>query len=151
MASIGASGIPITESSKLNFTPHILITLPERAIDFIEKRVAIVDQCKFLVLNETGKLSVEALNRLAGHLPQQRQTLLFFETFNIEISEFAVKHLNNAFEFELMQVCNLFGEYLFLFILRVNQKLNGVQLLSICIVIETSDRWSVIKDTLMTK
>lgn len=106
MASIGTSG-PVKQGNKLAFTPHILITLPERAVDFIEKGVAIVDQCKYLVLDEADKLPAKLLERLANHLPQQRQTLMFFDIFTIGVSEFAVKHLNNAYEFELKKVGRL--------------------------------------------
>lgn len=104
MVSVGASGIPIKQGGRLAFTPHVLITLPERAVDLIEKKVAIVDHCKMLVLDEADKMPVESLNRLAEHLPQECQTLVFFDTFTSGVFEFASTHLNKPFEHELKKV-----------------------------------------------
>lgn len=118
MASIDSSGIPITYDSQLAFTPNIFITLPGRALNFIEKGVAIVDHCKMLVLDEADKLLYQdydlVIENLADALPQH-QTLMLFDTFTVGVSDFACGFLDKAFEHELMNVNGLFVEIYFYF------------------------------------
>lgn len=104
MASIGTSGKSITQKSKLAFIPHILITLPERALDFVEKKVVDISYCEMLILDEADKLPAESLEHLVRQLPLPRQSLVFFDRFTSEIAEFVAKHLDSPFEHDLKKV-----------------------------------------------
>ena len=64
------------------FQVHLVVATPGRILDLMEKRVANVEKCKLLCLDEADKLLSQdfkgILDRLISHLPQSRQVK--FET-----------------------------------------------------------------------
>ena len=59
------------------FQVHLVVATPGRILDLMEKRVANVEKCKLLCLDEADKLLSQdfkgMLDRLISHLPQNRQ------------------------------------------------------------------------------
>ena len=67
---------------------------PGRILDLMEKKVANVDRCKILCLDEADKLLSQdfkgMLDRLLSHLPSTRQVLLYSATFPLTVEHFMV-------------------------------------------------------------
>merc|ERR1719445_1589923 len=82
-------------------------------LDLMEKKVAIVDNCKILCLDEADKLLSQdfkgMLDRLIGHLPQARQVLLYSATFPLTVESFMRKHMRDPYEVNLMDELTLKG------------------------------------------
>merc|ERR1719232_1672132 len=67
----------------------------------MEKKVANVENCKILRLDEADKL--------ISHLPQQRQILLYSATFPLTVEHFMKKHMQEPYEVDLMDELTLKG------------------------------------------
>ena len=78
---------------------HVIIATPGRILDLMEKKVAKMDKCKILVMDEADKLLsqdfTEMLDNVISFLPKERQILLFSATFPVTVAQFMVsfKHL----------------------------------------------------------
>jgi len=92
---------------------HVIIATPGRILDLMEKGVAEMDQCKMLVLDEADKLLSQdfkgMLDKVINFLPKDRQILLYSATFPLTVEQFMRKHLNNAYEINLMEELTLKG------------------------------------------
>merc|ERR1719394_1130377 len=92
---------------------HLVVATPGRILDLMEKKVAIVDNCKILCLDEADKLLSQdfkgMLDRLIGHLPQARQVLLYSATFPLTVEHFMKKHMRDPYEINLMEELTLKG------------------------------------------
>eukprot|EP00095_Tigriopus_kingsejongensis_P009547 maker-scaffold114_size351134-snap-gene-1.15 protein:Tk09547 transcript:maker-scaffold114_size351134-snap-gene-1.15-mRNA-1 annotation:"atp-dependent rna helicase me31b" len=92
---------------------HLIVATPGRILDLIEKKVANVDQCKILCLDEADKLLSQdfrgMLDRLIAHLPQTRQVLLYSATFPLTVEAFMTKHMTDPYEVNLMDELTLKG------------------------------------------
>ena len=70
---------------------------PGRILDLMEKKVANVDRCKILCLDEADKLLSQdfkgMLDRLLSHLPSTRQVLLYSATFPLTVEHFMVNKI----------------------------------------------------------
>jgi ATP-dependent RNA helicase DDX6/DHH1 len=92
---------------------HVVIATPGRILDLMEKGVAEMDQCKMLVLDEADKLLSQdfkgMLDKVIHFLPKDRQILLYSATFPLTVEQFMRKHLNNAYEINLMEELTLKG------------------------------------------
>ena len=73
---------------------HLVVATPGRILDLMEKKVANVDRCKILCLDEADKLLSQdfkgMLDRLLSHLPSTRQVLLYSATFPLTVEHFMV-------------------------------------------------------------
>ena len=73
----------------------------------MEKKVANVDRCKILCLDEADKLLSQdfkgMLDRLLSHLPSTRQVLLYSATFPLTVEHFMVMSF---------QICQILGNML---------------------------------------
>ena len=73
---------------------HLVVATPGRILDLMEKKVANVDKCKILCLDEADKLLSQdfkgMLDRLLSHLPASRQVLLYSATFPLTVEHFMV-------------------------------------------------------------
>ena len=78
---------------------HLVVATPGRILDLMEKKVANVENCKILCLDEADKLLSQdfkgMLDRLISHLPQQRQILLYSATFPLTVEHFMVRFSRN--------------------------------------------------------
>ncbi|KAK9875562.1 hypothetical protein WA026_009368 [Henosepilachna vigintioctopunctata] len=92
---------------------QVIIATPGRILDLMEKKVAVMDQCKILVLDEADKLLSQdfkgMLDVVIRKLPQERQILLFSATFPLTVEQFMKKHLRDPYEINLMEELTLKG------------------------------------------
>lgn len=92
---------------------HLVVATPGRILDLMEKRVAQVDKCKILCLDEADKLlSLDfkgMLDRLIDHLPKTRQVLLYSATFPLTVEDFMERHMRTPYEVNLMDELTLKG------------------------------------------
>ncbi|XP_035686145.1 probable ATP-dependent RNA helicase ddx6 isoform X2 [Branchiostoma floridae] len=97
---------------RLYDTVHIVIATPGRILDLMKKGVAKMDHCQMLVLDEGDKLLSQdfkgMLDSVIGHLPRERQILLFSATFPLSVKDF-MRHLNKPYEINLMEELTLKG------------------------------------------
>lgn len=92
---------------------HLVVATPGRILDLMEKKVANVENCKILCLDEADKLLSQdfkgILDRLISHLPEQRQILLYSATFPLTVEHFMKKHMREPYEVNLMDELTLKG------------------------------------------
>ncbi|XP_042857644.1 ATP-dependent RNA helicase me31b-like [Penaeus chinensis] len=92
---------------------HAVIATPGRILDLMEKKVAVMDKCKMLVLDEADKLLSQdfkgMLDRVISYLPSERQILLYSATFPLTVEQFMKKHLRSPYEINLMDELTLKG------------------------------------------
>ncbi|RWS25497.1 putative ATP-dependent RNA helicase me31b-like protein [Leptotrombidium deliense] len=92
---------------------HIIIATPGRILDLMEKKVAQMDKCKILVLDEADKLLSQdfkgMLDTVISFLPKDRQILLYSATFPLTVENFMRKHLHEPYEINLMEELTLKG------------------------------------------
>ena len=78
------------------FQVHLVVATPGRILDLMEKKIADVNNCKILCLDEADKLLSQdfkgMLDRLISHLPEQRQILLYSATFPLTVEHFMVRN-----------------------------------------------------------
>jgi len=92
---------------------HVIIATPGRILDLMEKKVAKMDKCKMLVMDEADKLLsqdfTKMLDNVIAFLPSDRQILLFSATFPVTVRDFMQKHLKDPMEINLMEELTLKG------------------------------------------
>ena len=95
------------------FQVHLVVATPGRILDLMEKKIADVNNCKILCLDEADKLLSQdfkgMLDRLISHLPEQRQILLYSATFPLTVEHFMKKHMTEPYEVNLMDELTLKG------------------------------------------
>ncbi|KAG0437311.1 hypothetical protein HPB47_017500 [Ixodes persulcatus] len=74
---------------------HVIIATPGRILDLMEKRVAQMDKCSMLFLDEAAKLLSQdfkgLLNKVISFLPQDRQILLYSAKFPLTVEQFMLQ------------------------------------------------------------
>ncbi|KAL9963645.1 hypothetical protein ACROYT_G027171 [Oculina patagonica] len=107
---------------------HIIIASPGRILDLMRKGVAKMDHCQMLVMDEADKLlSMDfkgMLEDIISFLPPSRQILLYSATFPLSVKEFKDKHLEKAFEINLMDELTLKGITQYYVFLEERQKVH---------------------------
>ena len=92
---------------------HVIIATPGRILDLMEKKVAKMDKCKMMVMDEADKLLSQdftaMLDNVISFLPSDRQILLFSATFPLTVKDFMQKHLKSPMEINLMEELTLKG------------------------------------------
>jgi ATP-dependent RNA helicase DDX6/DHH1 len=92
---------------------HLVVATPGRILDLMEKKVANVERCKILCLDEADKLLSQdfkgMLDRLLHHMPINRQVLLYSATFPLTVEHFMKKHMRDPYEVNLMDELTLKG------------------------------------------
>jgi len=92
---------------------HMIVATPGRILDLIRKRIANVEECKMLVLDEADKLlSNDFYNmmvELQSFLPKGRQILLYSATFPLSVSNFMKGYMHDPYEINLMEELTLKG------------------------------------------
>ncbi|XP_060081924.1 ATP-dependent RNA helicase cgh-1-like [Ylistrum balloti] len=92
---------------------HIIIATPGRILDLMNKRLVKIGKCGMLVLDEADKLLSQdfkgMLDSIIGHLPNNRQILLYSATFPLSVEQFMRKHLDSPYEINLMDELTLKG------------------------------------------
>lgn len=92
---------------------HLVVATPGRILDLMEKKVAKVDKCKVLCLDEADKLLSQdfkgMLDSLIAFLPPNRQVLLYSATFPLTVEHFMKRHMRQPYEVNLMDELTLKG------------------------------------------
>ncbi|KAJ7392695.1 putative ATP-dependent RNA helicase ddx6 [Desmophyllum pertusum] len=107
---------------------HVIIATPGRILDLMRKGVAKMDNCQIFVLDEADKLlSMDfkgMLEDIIRFLPISRQVLLYSATFPFSVKEFKDKHLDKAYEINLMDELTLKGITQYYVFLEEKQKVH---------------------------
>ncbi|XP_012943377.1 ATP-dependent RNA helicase cgh-1 [Aplysia californica] len=92
---------------------HVIIATPGRILDLMNKNLVKIQNCGVLILDEADKLLSQdfkgMLDSIIGHLPKDRQILLYSATFPLTVEAFMKKHLKNPYEINLMEELTLKG------------------------------------------
>ena len=87
---------------------RLIVATPGRLEDFIKRRLVRLDQVNMLVLDEVDRMLdmgfQPAIARIAGMLPQNRQTLCYSATLEGSVREVAHKYLNQPVRVEIGSV-----------------------------------------------
>lgn len=98
---IGGEGFDIQEKA-LSKTVDIIVATPGRLLDLIQKSKIILNDGKFLIIDEADKMLDmgfwEDVEKIIFYLPKTRQTALFSATFPKPIKDFAQKILTSPEE-----------------------------------------------------
>ncbi|MRU16782.1 DEAD/DEAH box helicase [Roseovarius sp. A21] len=91
-ASIGA------QIKRLERGTDILVATPGRLLDLLDRRALTLEETRFLVLDEADQMLdlgfIHALRKIAGLLPEERQTMLFSATMAKQMEEIASSYLD---------------------------------------------------------
>lgn len=78
---------------------EIVVATPGRLLDHLQRKTVDLSRIEILVLDEADRMLdmgfIRDIRRILGHLPAQRQNLLFSATFSREIRELAQTFLHN--------------------------------------------------------
>ncbi|GFR83532.1 ATP-dependent RNA helicase dhh1 [Elysia marginata] len=92
---------------------QVVIATPGRILDLMNKNLVKIGQCGTLILDEADKLLSQdfkgMLDSIIGHLPKDRQIMLYSATFPLTVESFMSKHLKNPYEINLMEELTLKG------------------------------------------
>jgi ATP-dependent RNA helicase RhlE len=87
---------------------RLIVATPGRLEDFIKRRLVRLDGVKMLVLDEVDRMLdmgfQPAIARIAGMLPEARQTLCYSATLEGAVKEVVRKYLNNPVRIEIGSV-----------------------------------------------
>lgn len=93
-------GEPMSKQlAQLKKRPRVIVGTPGRINDHLERGSLLLNETKFLVLDETDRMldmgfSIQ-LDRIVKYLPIRRQTLMFSATLPANIIKLSQKYLNN--------------------------------------------------------
>ncbi len=81
---------------------HIIVAIPGRLIDLIERKVAKLETITDVVMDEADEMLnmgfTDSINAILEKVPEDRNTLMFSATMSPEISRIAKKYLHDAKE-----------------------------------------------------
>ena len=87
---------------------RLIVATPGRLEDYLKRKLVKLDQVKILVLDEVDRMLdmgfQPAIQRIAGMLPAERQTLCYSATLEGPIQEVARKYLKNPARIEIGSV-----------------------------------------------
>ncbi|MBK5928471.1 DEAD/DEAH box helicase [Rhodobaculum claviforme] len=93
---VGGAGLN-GQAMRLARGTDILVATPGRLIDLLERRAVSLAEARYLVLDEADQMLdmgfIQALRRIAKHLPDARQTMLFSATMPREMEELSATYL----------------------------------------------------------
>ncbi len=87
------------QAQALSKGTDVLVATPGRLIDLLERGDVSLEKCAYLVLDEADHMLdmgfIHSLRKIAKHIPQKRQTLLFSATMPKDIEEIADAYLRD--------------------------------------------------------
>lgn len=127
MATTGGTSLK-DDIMRLYNDVHLIVATPGRILDLMRKGVAKMENCQMLVMDEADKLlSMDfkgILEDIIAFLPPSRQILLYSATFPFSVKEFKDKHLDKAYEINLMDELTLKGITQYYVFLEEKQKVH---------------------------
>eukprot|EP01023_Acetabularia_acetabulum_P026161 TRINITY_DN248_c0_g1_i2.p1 TRINITY_DN248_c0_g1~~TRINITY_DN248_c0_g1_i2.p1 ORF type:complete len:480 (+),score=58.66 TRINITY_DN248_c0_g1_i2:151-1440(+) len=116
---------------RLHDTVHIIVATPGRILDLASKKVAKLDNCGILVMDEADKLLspefqpiVEEVINFLPILPNRPQIMLYSATFPVTVRTFKDKHLKKPYIINLMEELTLKGLTQFYAFVEERQKVH---------------------------
>ncbi|MDQ7070495.1 MAG: DEAD/DEAH box helicase [Rhodobacterales bacterium] len=101
---VGGAGIG-GQIKRLERGLDLLVATPGRLLDLLDRRALTLDQTTFLVLDEADQMLdlgfIHALRKIAGLLPEKRQTMLFSATMPKNMAELSKSYLTNPMRVEV--------------------------------------------------
>ena len=99
-------GVPVGKQiSSLGRGVDILVATPGRLLDLIEQRALVLDNVEIFVLDEADQMMdlgfIKPLTRIAGLLPQKRQSLFFSATMPDAIAQLGKRFITNPVKVEV--------------------------------------------------
>lgn len=95
------------QAAELKAGVEVLVATPGRLLDHIEARNCVLNHVEYVVLDEADRMLdigfLPDLQRILGHLPRERQTLLFSATFSGDIRKLAQSYLQDPVTIEVAQ------------------------------------------------
>jgi ATP-dependent RNA helicase RhlE len=92
-ASLGKQALALARGT------DVLVATPGRLIDLLERGDVSLEKCAYLVLDEADHMLdmgfIHSLRKIAKHIPQRRQTLMFSATMPRDMDEIAETYLRN--------------------------------------------------------
>ncbi|CAG5127290.1 unnamed protein product [Candidula unifasciata] len=92
---------------------QVMIATPGRILDLMNKNLVKIQNCNVLVLDEADKLLSQdfkgMLDSIIGHLPDDRQIMLYSATFPLSVESFMKRYLKSPYEINLMEELTLKG------------------------------------------
>lgn len=94
------------QTSELKQRVHIVVGTPGRTLDHIDKGSLVIDNIKYLVIDEADKMLnmgfFEEVISIVTKLPKNRITLLFSATMPQEIEELSKEYMKNPVKIEVL-------------------------------------------------
>ncbi|WP_244614895.1 DEAD/DEAH box helicase [Pukyongiella litopenaei] len=93
------------QMKRLERGTDLLVATPGRLLDLLDRNALTLESCDFLVLDEADQMLdlgfIHALRKIAGLLPEDRQTMLFSATMSKQMNEIAQSYLNRPVRVEV--------------------------------------------------
>jgi ATP-dependent RNA helicase DDX6/DHH1 len=113
---------------RLSQDVHILVGTPGRILDLSEKRIAVLDNCSIITLDEADKLLSDdfqpVIERIIDLCSAQRQILLFSATFPVTVKQFTDANIPDPYVINLMDELTLKGVTQYYAFLEERQKVH---------------------------
>ena len=101
---VGGASV-LKQAQALSRGSDVLVATPGRLIDHLEQGNVSLEKCGYLVLDEADHMLdmgfIHSLRKIAKHIPQRRQTLLFSATMPKDIEELAETYLQNPIKVQV--------------------------------------------------
>jgi ATP-dependent RNA helicase DDX6/DHH1 len=113
---------------RLETPVHILVGTPGRVCDLAERKIANLDMCNIISIDEADKLLddhfLPVMERILNECAKERQILLFSATFPVTVKEFTEKHVPRPYIINLMTELTLHGVTQYYAFLEERQKVH---------------------------
>ena len=113
---------------RLSQDVHVLVGTPGRILDLSEKRIAVLDNCSIITLDEADKLLSDdfqpVIERIIDLCSKQRQILLFSATFPVTVKQFTDANIPDPYIINLMDELTLKGVTQYYAFLEERQKVH---------------------------
>jgi len=127
MVSTGGTNL-CEDILRLSQDVHILVGTPGRILDLSEKRIAVLDNCSIITLDEADKLLSDdfqpVIERIIDLCSAQRQILLFSATFPVTVKQFTDANIPDPYVINLMDELTLKGVTQYYAFLEERQKVH---------------------------
>lgn len=126
---VSTGGNPVKEDIYRLYQPvHVIVATPGRLLDLASRKIAKLEQCRILVLDEVDQLLSEnfkaILEDIMNIMPRERQVSLFSATYPKQIKGFFQKYVEDPEFINLMDELTLKGVTQYYAYLEEKEKLH---------------------------